>query len=201
MKTVSNKFPQALIFSTQRSGTHLLLSFLNKHPNVHGRGEIFLKYKRTGQIEDNHPDKLNVAILMYDQLPVFKKLGGVLKDLKIIHLIRDCHFVALSRLQAQADKKKQGLDYQAHYHKEDPLKEQGIPELSRLDQLKNEIDQEQRQFVKLLKNLDHLELKYEEIVQNDQSVEFLDQEVQQRLLRYLDLETVPFRLYTTLIKR
>ena len=68
--------PQVLIFSTQRSGTHLLASFFEQHPQIHVRGEAFLRYERTGTITENIPGKLNMGILMYNQVLTMESLGG-----------------------------------------------------------------------------------------------------------------------------
>jgi len=46
-----NILPEILIIGNQRSGTHLLESFLKNHPLINGRGEIFLKYEQNGRIE------------------------------------------------------------------------------------------------------------------------------------------------------
>jgi hypothetical protein len=78
-----NILPEVLIISHPRSGTHLLESFLECHPLIHGRGEIFLTYQRNGIIEKNQGSKINVGDFnVRTNGGLFKKLGGILKNHK-----------------------------------------------------------------------------------------------------------------------
>ncbi|HEY4789022.1 MAG TPA: sulfotransferase domain-containing protein [Bacteroidales bacterium] len=192
--------PEALILSTQRSGTHLLESFLTKHPQIVGQGELFNRYHKLGILERKVEGKLNIGILMYNQMYIFEKLGGAFINHKIIHLIRNPYNVALSRLQMTADKAKQGNLYKAHYHNHESINERGVPDLSKLIELTNEINAVQQKYIELLKDTNHLLIKYEDFVKNDENAVELDEDVQSKILQFLCLENVSFKLYTTYIK-
>jgi len=205
------ELPQAIILSTQRSGTHLLESFLKKHPQVNGMGEMYLRYRRHGELSTNVAGKVNIAILMYSEMPIFLKLyeeDHAELDCKIIHLLRDPQNIALSRAQMEADKKQAGAAYQAHYHKSDletvnsnsVPKARGIANLADLPQRVKEIVEEQQLYIDLLKPVEHLQLYYEEFVKDDQNVEELDEQVQKKLFSFLGLQDTGGRLFTTYIK-
>jgi len=192
--------PQVLIFSTQRSGTHLLASFFEQHPQIHVRGEAFLRYERTGTITENIPGKLNMGILMYNQVLTMESLGGTLLQQKIIHLLRDPKAVAQSRLQVQADKKVLRKQYRAHYYEGETLPQGGIPDLSGLEDLARSIEQEQVKYKEVLKGVPHLELHYEDFVHPGRSISILDQDIQVRILSFLGLPKSGIPLYTKYIK-
>jgi len=203
----TKSFPEVFILSTQRSGTHLLLSCLNKHSKIHGRGEIFEKFKRGGIIEDNIPDKINIGILMYVHFDIYNRLGGDLKNHKIIHLLRDPLAVALSRLQREADKKKMGSIFKPHYHKDSPderklatSSERGIVDTIKADKLAMEIESTQKKYINQLKNIPHLEIHYEELVPDNKGIEQLSPQISELLLNYLDLKNDVQSLFTTYIK-
>jgi hypothetical protein len=199
--------PEVIILSTQRSGTHLLESFLAKHPLFHAKGEMFLKFIRSNVLVENAPGKINIGILMYGQLRTFLQLGGFEYNPKIIHLLRNPYNVALSRLQMGADRVQMGEAYQAHFHIEDlsrpeikkMLDERIRPDLTEVETLASKITEEQQVFIQMLENTPHLQLNYEEIVRDNESVRILDKEIQSRILSYLDVPD-DCELYTTYYK-
>jgi hypothetical protein len=90
--------PEVIILSHQRSGTHFFQSCLMSHPKIRGRGECFDRYEkaRLSRVEcgsedlalfRNESGKINVGILMYNQIPSFESWFGVLRGYKLIHLI------------------------------------------------------------------------------------------------------------------
>lgn len=187
--------PEVIILSTQRSGTHLLESFLVKHPMFHGKGEMFLRYTRSGVLLENVEGKINIGILMYSELPIFFALGGSNYNPKVIHLLRDPYKVALSRLQMEADKSQLGSAYRAHYFIDELsnpevkkiLDERISPDLTRVESLAASIAESQQKHIRLLESIAHLQISYEEIVKDDESVHVLDKEIQRRLLSFLDV--------------
>ena len=200
--------PEIIILSTQRSGTHLLESFLTKHPRINGKGEMFLRYKRTGILKENDDNKINVAILMYSEINVFLNLGGGNYFPKIIHLIRAPYQVALSRLQMQADKLQLGDKYKAHCKVSDLQKPEIIeklnrrnkPDLSTVESLSAAILKNQTKHISLLEKVHHLQIDYNEIAQNGKSAEYLNEDTQRKLLAFLELPDEGIRLYTTYFK-
>lgn len=202
--------PQVIILSTQRSGTHLLQSFLSRHPMINGRGEMFLRYMRTGNLDSNLDGRINVGILMYSEIAVFLKMVESLDndlDLKIIHLLRDPGNVALSRLQMEADKKMLGSSYQAHFHtteQEDNYKKfinaRKALDSSRLDVITKQVTHDQYQFTEMLKDTPHLQLYYEEIAPDNKPVEQLNKATRNKLFNFLGLDAGDLTFYTTYIK-
>jgi hypothetical protein len=192
--------PQIFILSTQRSGTHLLESFLLSHPQINNRGEIFDTLQKKRIPLPNKKGRFNIGILMYNQIPIFQASGGHFENHKIIHLTRNPAHVALSQLQAVADKKLHGTIYRAHTLKHQPPQKKGTPDMSTFGELAHKISLEQRKHTDLLKTINHLPLNYEDFVSNNQNVEFLNEDVQRRILKYLNLKDVSYRLFTSYIK-
>lgn len=185
-----NILPEILIIGYQRSGTHLLESFLKNHPLINGRGEIFLKYEQNGRIEKNKESKINVGILMYGQMSAFEKLGGILKKHKIIHLVRNSEDVALSLLQAEADKKIQGSDYKAHYKENEIMPEHYKIKYRKalLLIIKKRIYAKQRKYSEELSKSGCLELTYESIAPNNKTVKELDKNLTKMIFDYLEIK-------------
>lgn len=111
--------PDAIIFAHPRSGTHFLQASLSSHTKVHSRGEFLIHYERTGKeprefIFFNKPNKVNIAIVMYAQLPLFEYKFGSLEGSLVIHMIREPAAVALSLAQMKTDRALIGAKYEAH---------------------------------------------------------------------------------------
>jgi len=118
--------PDVIILSHPRSGTHFLQASLASHPKVHVRDEFMRIYARTGldelknlinfkgRIYANTPRRLNIGIIMYQDVPEFEKRFGPLYQAKIIHLVRDPRRVARSFAQMWADLILNKVDYQYH---------------------------------------------------------------------------------------
>lgn len=186
--------PRTLIISTQRSGTHLLVSLIGHHPEVKAYGEIYLKFRRSGRFPKVEENCASIGILMYSQLATFYKLGGNLGNHKIIHLLRQPHDVAMSRLQMAADKKSLGPQYKAHYrsnsalHKEifdDNLRES--PDLSKLKVITARIAKQQKLFKIKLQNIPHFEINFEDICPRNQQITTLNGNLSNSLLNFLGL--------------
>lgn len=200
--------PQVIILSTQRSGTHLLESFLASHPGINGRGEMFLRLQRSGIIENNVNGKINIGILMYDQIHIFKELGGNFFNHKIIHLLREPFAVALSLLQMQADKKETGANYKAHYQKtklsdKKPnsfISQRGVLDITYLETLKDSILKEQEKHIEQLKSIYHLQLRYEDLAPGNETVEYLNAITQGQLTSFLELPSEPRIFHTAYLK-
>jgi len=119
--------PYAIIVGHPRSGTHLLEECLASHPKIHKRSECVLRYKQLGgkkklpavllkrPIFTNQPGCVNIAIVMYAELPLLEQLCGPLAGFKIIHLLRSPPDVARSCAQWKANKAKYGKKARAHF--------------------------------------------------------------------------------------
>ena len=199
-KTTNNIIPQVIILSTQRSGTHLLLSFLENNSLMHRRGEIFWYYRQGRNIGFNKINKINIGILMYNQIYIFEKLGGILSDVKIIHLLRDPKQVAKSQVQMIKDKELLGDKFKGHLYKGESMPERAIISPDDIVILENEIRQSQKKYIQLLKNIPHLELHYEDIVPDQKTVEQLDQKIKKKILKFLHLKDDHLVYKTDLIK-
>jgi hypothetical protein len=204
--------PDVIILSQQRSGTHLLLSLLASHPSVHGRGECVLTYERhtkykhlmltipekTPFIFTNNPHHLNIAIIMYCNIPLFEKLCGSLLATKTIHLLRDAKDVALSIAQMEADRTRHGVAFKAHYrvHQEQPA--HSPISLARVDRLQKWTTNVQHEYVRILKSHpDVMTITYEEMT-NRKQINELSGCLATKVLDFLGLES--FGLKTTLKK-
>jgi len=119
--------PYAIIVGHPRSGTHLLEECLASHPKIHKRSECVLRYRQWLEGENlsktisrkyifnNLPRSVNIAIVMYKELPLLETLCGPLAGFKLIHLLRDPADVARSCAQWKANKAKYGEKARAHY--------------------------------------------------------------------------------------
>lgn len=192
-----NHLPDFLIFSTQRSGTHLLESFLKGHPQVNGRGEFVLRYKRTGILEKNIENKLNLGIVMYNQMDVFQHLNGSLTAGKIIHLLRNAEDVALSQRQMHADKMKFGSSYKAHHSAKADAKDNYIyanrdkVSILELQERIEHIKSQQDYYCSALRPIPHLEIHYEDFVPHNTSVAILNKITFEKISDFMGLKKIP----------
>jgi hypothetical protein len=195
--------PEILIISHQRSGTHMLESFLKSHPMINGKGEILLKYETSGLLEKNQQNKKNVGILMYGQMNTFERIGGILKKHKIIHLLRNPEDVALSILQMKSDKEIQKSDYKAHYKENETIPKRNNLKYSKLELLILEkmIAYKQIKYSEILSKIGCLEITYESMAPNNKTVKELDGKIAKRIFEFLDLKMEnPCKIQTRYIK-
>lgn len=196
--------PDAIILSHQRSGTHFLQASLASHPRVHPRGEFLLQLKKRvkagatsdtfnseeGFVFRNKPERLNIGIVMYSQMPLFEPICGTLHDYPIIHLLRDPRAVALSILQMEADRLAHGSAYRAHYHLNEVPPPQGNRTSNGLEELTKQVASVQADFRQ--RHSMHprmLTVTYEELTANQQ-VNALSGENSEKLLGFLGLPFV-----------
>jgi len=202
--------PEVIILSTQRSGTHLLESFLDAHPQVRAHGELYLSFKRSGVQAVMHKDKINIGILMYSQLKWFLELTRDIDDIiefKLIHLLRDGEDVAKSRLKMTLGRQLLGENYKTHFFTEDRKTVVDLQKISagctdreRQAALTTQIVRDQERFRLLLQGKPHLEVSYNDFVPHNGEATILGKEVQSKLLAFIGLEQIPYPLHTTMIK-
>lgn len=192
------KLPEVIIFSTQRSGTHLLLDLLDSHPDINGRGEMFLHYRIGKKITPHVEGKVNVAILHYGHLNEFYELGGSLKEIKIIYLSRNPRNIAISKLQLIADRK---IDASIKGHKRVGREygERGKIDEGLIDIRISEVKKKQKKQRELLRDIKHLQINYEDFVPDEKNIEYLDDNVAKKILDFIGLKHID-KLHTTHIK-
>jgi len=202
--------PYAIIVGHPRSGTHLLESCLACHPKVHKRSECVLRYKQldgktklSAELRKktpfiNHPGYVNLAIVMYAELPLLEQLCGPLAGFKIIHLLRDPLAVARSYAQWEANKALHGKKARAHYKTaETPLPNAPVPEKS-LRTLANKVKKLQTEHAEILASHPAtLTVHYEDFTQNEQVAE-LPADFADEILKFIGLR--PHRLACDLRK-
>lgn len=149
-----------VILTCQRSGSHMVSSALNSHPEIHCVGEV-----------DNIDPLNNVygEIKHYNQDPDLDKYD------RIIHLIRDPESVAMSRQSQRISHEPHNLGDQKH-----ETHELDGEQVKKEAQHIKEIQDEMRLRVE---NLDHLEVNYEDIVENGYD----------NILDYLEVDIIPLK--------
>ncbi|MEN6422053.1 MAG: hypothetical protein ABFD76_08895 [Smithella sp.] len=185
-----NIFPEILIISHPRSGTHLLESFLKSHSVINGKGVIIVRYEENGVMGKNKKSQINVGILMYEHISTFEKLGGILKKHKIIHLIRNSKDVALSILQMRADKIIQSTRYKAHYIEDEIIPKRGEINYSKKELLIMEkmIEYRQKKYSEELNRTGCLEITYESIAPGNKTNKELDKIITKKIFDYLEIK-------------
>ncbi len=96
-----------LIVCQQRSGSHMLASALNGHPNISCSGELDI----VDTLIVPSDGECKGAILMYNR---WKAFGTRYTANKLIHLVRDPEALAYSRMANSQSKKKLRAEHQAH---------------------------------------------------------------------------------------
>jgi hypothetical protein len=202
--------PYAIIVGHPRSGTHLLEECLASHPQIHKRSECVLRYKqlrgqkklpaalRKRPILTNQPGRVNIAIVMYAELPLFEQLCGPLKDVKVIHLLRNPPDVARSCAQWKANKAQYGKKARAHFKvSETPLPNAKFPTAA-LPAHTREVKKLQDQHAALFaQHPATLTVSYEEFTGN-REVSQLPEAFSQKLLKFIGLK--PYLLFCDLRK-
>ena len=178
-----------LIVCTQRSGSHMLASALNGHPNISCSGE--LNIKDTFIVPSDGEGK--GAILMYSRWNSFETRYTA--D-KLIHLVRDPESVAYSRLANSQSKKRLRAEHRAHFREKVDREFEINPK--RLKELKAHARARTNRMRKELSGLDHIEVSYEELTDNT-SVTTLNKASANRLTRFLGVPEMEL-VVTDLVK-
>lgn len=174
----------------QRSGSHLVQSCLNTHPDIHCFGELIDKKGL------QPPPKRKVAggIVMYSQ---WERLEGQVKIQRFLHLIRNPRDTAFSLARNEKDKAVRGSTHRAHYRQGEalpPLYEVSVEEVSAWEE---RVKKYQAHFKGVLAQRETLTLTYENLTDNS-PIEQLPEREAERLLHFLGVPYAP--LSTTLAK-
>jgi hypothetical protein len=156
------------------------------HPKIRGRGECFDRYERArlSRVECGNEDialfrneagKINVGILMYNQIPFFESWFGVLRGYKLIHLIRDPLCIAESMAQHRANRAYYKEAYRANYHlNQIPPANQPFDRRSILQYARSVREQQQYYSCKVESTNEVLTIRYETLTHNQQTSRLSD---------------------------
>ena len=177
-----------LILTTQRSGSHMLASTLNSHPDISCEGEV----GREDAVIVASPGSISGAILMYSGWRTF---GKRFEASKIIHLTRNPANTAKSRLANSQDKKKGKSRLGAHFF-EAVDREVTISE-KRAGEVEADIRSSINRMRLAIDDIPHIEVSYEDLT-GDASVTEIAVDVSRRLTSFLEVSHA--KLTTTLVK-
>jgi hypothetical protein len=192
---------EVIIFSNQRSGSHLLLNALKQHPKIKGRRELYYSLREGRDEEQLHgyvDGKVNIAILHYNQLDNFYKAGGSLENVKIMLLLRNPRNVAISTLQLMADRKL-NKNILGHGKVDKEYGKRGVIDESKIPHRISVTIERQNAQKEMLRDINHFVINYEDFVPNEKNIEYLDDKVAKKILNFIGLEFKK-RLYTNLRK-
>lgn len=164
-----------IIVCSQRSGSHMLASALNSHPNISCSGELLI----SDTLITPSDGECKGAILMYNRWAAFETQYTANK---LIHLVRDPESVAYSRMANSQDKKKLRAKHRAHFTENIDRKFDIRP--SKLRNLKAHTKTLINKMRKKLSDLDHIEVSYEELTDN-LSVTEINRASANRLTKFL----------------
>jgi len=179
-----------LIVCHQRSGSHLLASFLDSHLEICCLGE-----------RADHCCKewtLRGRIFMYGTFLRQQKL--LLETTKFILLTRDEDKQAFSTVRNSSLRKQHGDRYKAHLKKPDPLQSMTwnfeAPE-KMLSRIKTRIRADGNQVRELIDGRSTISVTYEEMTRN-RNVSTMPEKLTRRIMEYFGL---PYRKLTTDLKK
>jgi glycosyltransferase involved in cell wall biosynthesis len=171
-----------------RSGSHLLATALNSHPQLHCQGELLQillePHKPYAAVCETATGPVNGAIIMYEHWKLAGALGII--PTKIIHLTREPRQTALSFIRNNEHLSAYGTRHDPHAWRNTyepfklrdyPVDEMQLAERTRL------VRQSQAAFGSLLPG-NCLEITYEELCAN-QDVETIDQNAADRITGFL----------------
>lgn len=177
-----------IILTNQRSGSHLLNTILDSHPELSCYGEIELhKNKRLEELGENEG-----AVYHYDQylrLPQPKK--NLIRNAKIINLVRN-NLNNVARSGIILGKYKEKLGAKAHYHEDAVIRHPEFPK-EEIDIAKNYVLEKRRKALNELWDCEMFTLSYE-MLTKDETLSLLPKEQSAPLFRYLGVEPVDIKI-------
>ena len=181
-----------VLITTERSGSHLLMSLLSSHPLIRTHGEILLNGRVPRRIEGRKVG----ATIHYGQ---WKRRPSAIdfKKTKVIHLLRDPRGVALSQARNRIDQRIHGDRHRAHFRVGDEPPEIYEVDLEAIEKRTINIAAQQKEFTRMLRRKTVYTVTYEELTRN-QSIETAPEGFARPLLDFLGVEHR--RLRTTFAK-
>ena len=187
-------YSKFIILCSPRTGSTLLHTYLNSHPNINSLGEILRKQKENNRFLNTSPFKLTGANIeavglkyfySYQKEKSYSIISNELiidKSIKVIHLIRKdvkAQFKSLKIAETTG---------QWNSHKKNILAEKIEVEVVALDQFKLELESQQKVVVDKFSEHSMLTVTYEDLTEDSEKVlgnvqRFLDVKV--RLLSSL----------------
>jgi len=165
-----------IILAHQRTGTHLLATALNSHPNIYCTGET-----REAPSENMNNISAVGRIIMYNQL--YGQFDETKKS-KIIHLTRNPRDTAMSNIANLGD--AVFPSHKAHFYKKEKPRYCSIDKCH-IDKKTEEIGGYMVSVRKALKSINHLEITYEELT-NGKSIKKLPKKPAKKILDFLGVK-------------
>jgi hypothetical protein len=206
MASIPVEKPDAIIVAHPRSGAHSLESSLGSHPKIHSRGEFILRYKRLASGNaplsdlsqpsersrlENRPGFLNIAIVAYPQIPLFREICGALVDFRLIHLLRDPEVVARSITQLEQKKLARKRKLRSDFESGEAASKLTPASAGAIKSRTSKIIERQQKFTeKFRRHPRHITLSYEELFDHG-ARDILPESAGRRLLAFLSLEFSP----------
>jgi len=181
-----------LIVCHQRSGSHLLQTFLDSHPEINCLGEIGIDDPWSVM----QGCKYRGGILMYNRVGFLK---SQVPD-RFIHLIRNPRMTAVSAVKNSALRKRTGAGHNAHRIRGGDPKPDIQVDMDTVNRRTAHIKGRQKRMSRLLRTYRRpiLTVTYEELTDGGKDVEFCPEGVMRRLTEFLGVE--PVRLRTPLMR-
>jgi hypothetical protein len=190
-----------IILSKQRSGSTLLIDFLNSHPDIEAFGEQIEHSKddkeRLGIIQglEERPGN-NVFKIMYNQLTVAVEDYLLQREIPIIHLKRENHTARLVSDWINRHKDVVGRESAESYEKLPPVKITVDPAWFKYQYSEDLMDM--AHLTQMFKKNPYMEITYEEMTGNG-NVSALGDNVSKRLTDFLGVKECS--LTTKLVKQ
>jgi len=186
---------RAVILSTQRSGTRLLEECLASHPDVESGGEVLRSNPPwpTRTLQDffgGGEAEVRVCRLMYDQVSDVTAVWLQMKEVQIIHLIREDHVRREVSNWINRQKKKTGrpLDHAYEEWKPVPIRVDVPWVLKQIQSARVQIEAYRR----LFETGPYLEVTYEDMVGYEgEEISELPKSLDVKLFRFLELDPCP----------
>lgn len=169
----------------QRSGSHLLATAIDSHPEICCQGELLqavaTPYKPYAPKPIASPG-VSGAILMYSQWKLAQGLG--IKPRKFIHLLRDPVMTAISIARNEADARARGACHRPHIPRGTTQMQVAEFDKAIVPDWAARIAKQQQVFSRLLAGYPVLEICYEHLT-GGKDVEVLPEQASARILQFL----------------
>lgn len=178
----------------QRSGSHMLATALNSHPEVCCQGELLQTIKTPHKVYAPRPivpHGVSGAILMYGHWKLTTQLG--LNPKKCIHLLRDPIRTAISVAKNLADEQTRGPEHRPHFPRGSKHRQMVEFDATAVPELAARIAERQQRFAVFLADRTVLEIRYEDLT-GEKDVEVLPEQASSRILEFLGVIRTDVRL-------
>lgn len=182
---LSASYRDFAIVCHQRSGSHLLATALNSHPDICCQGELLQVFKspmKRYAPKPVWPTGIAGAIMMYSHWKLVRQLG--IAPQKFIHLLRSPEATAISVARNRADSLHRGPDHRPHATRDSPVMHVTNFDASLASEVIPQIEAQQQRFSVLLSDCAMIEIRYEDLT-NGQDIVHLPSGIAAELLSFL----------------